>query len=211
MRMTDFMSNCWLLPSTRSAAHSSQTRQKRERERCGIQTSSGQNYIYIFHTNHQCILQQSSSLFLCFGTSIYANMSPPWPLQKKAEASKAISSFEPSQYLALSGSSGLRMAICLQGKGFWLEWMLGFGRGHFLASILPSRIEIGTWPPKFVNDTSPYSRHPTLPLVAMTTWNKTESYETHLNIACHLGHSVATVTPDPLLVSFAITSLSPGN
>lgn len=62
--MTDFMSNCWLLPSTRSAAHSSQTRQKRERERCGIQTSSGQNYIYIYFT--PIINAYFSNLHHCF-------------------------------------------------------------------------------------------------------------------------------------------------
>lgn len=65
MRMTDFMSNCWLLPSTRSAAHSSQTRQKRERERCGIQTSSDQNYIYISHQSsmHTSAIFITVSLF----------------------------------------------------------------------------------------------------------------------------------------------------
>ena len=94
---------------------------------------------------------------------------------------------------------GSEWPFVYKGKAFWLEWMLSSGRGHFLASILPSSIEIGTWPPKVVNDTSPYWRHPTFPLVAMTTWSKTESYETHLNIFSNLGHSVAIVTPDPLL------------
>ena len=94
---------------------------------------------------------------------------------KKHRHQKAIPSFEPSQYLALTGSSGPEWPFVYKEKAFWLEWMLSSGRRHFLASILPSSIEIGTWPPKFVNDTSPYWRHPTFPLVAMTTWSETES------------------------------------
>ena len=145
--MTDLISNCWLLPSKCSVQFTNKAEKgEREREGCGIQTSFGQVYIYI---SHQLSMYTAIFITVCLHYTSICKHDTTITFAKKHRHQKAIPSFEPSQYLALTGSSGPEWPFVYKEKAFWLEWMLSSGRRHFLASILPSSIEIGTWPPKF--------------------------------------------------------------